>query len=413
MTSATVGGATTAYGYDADQQRRFRVGAAGTEYFVHGPGFVPLAEYTEANGTLAWQRDYIYAGSRLIVSVASTTGSDPTHTFTDDPLVAGTTPVKAVHLTELRTAVNDARAVYGLPAAAWTDPTVTPGGTMVRAVHVTELRDALNAAYVAAGATSPTYTDPTLTPQQTPIRAAHLQELRAAVRALPAPSATGVSYYHLDALGSVRAVTDDAGTVLGRHDYPPFGEEYEPEDGADARRFTGKERDEETELDYFSARYYVQRQGRFTSADDPSYMDPFDPQSMNRYAYALNNPVLYIDPDGHQAVIRRTYEFEDPSQLYIVDRQRPTFDRQPRLPDRLQTGHVAHGRIPRDQWTLEVSGGGGDQPIAALGNRVEALRFENDRCGEIRRHEMAGREQLFRPAREASRGGDVPQSDRL
>ena len=64
-------------------------------------------------------------------------------------------------------------------------------------------------------------------------------------------------------------------------------------------RFTGKERDAETGLDYFDARYYASRTGRFTTAD-PGHVgrNIFDPQSWNGYAYALNNPQRFVDPTG-------------------------------------------------------------------------------------------------------------------
>ena len=62
-------------------------------------------------------------------------------------------------------------------------------------------------------------------------------------------------------------------------------------------KFTGKERDAETGLDYFEARYLSSAQGRFTSTDPKSGW-PSDPQSWNMYAYGRNNPLLYTDPDG-------------------------------------------------------------------------------------------------------------------
>ncbi len=62
---------------------------------------------------------------------------------------------------------------------------------------------------------------------------------------------------------------------------------------------TRKERDNETGLDYFGARYYASTQGRFTSADEPlADQDEDDPQSWNLYQYAGNNPLLFTDPTG-------------------------------------------------------------------------------------------------------------------
>ncbi len=66
------------------------------------------------------------------------------------------------------------------------------------------------------------------------------------------------------------------------------------------QKFTGKERDAETGLDYFGARYMSAAQGRFTSPDPPlldQHID--DPQSWNLYAYGRNNPLRYVDPTGN------------------------------------------------------------------------------------------------------------------
>jgi RHS repeat-associated protein len=62
---------------------------------------------------------------------------------------------------------------------------------------------------------------------------------------------------------------------------------------------TLKERDIETGLDYFGARYYSSTQGRFTGADNPGFSNGTDPQTWNLYAYTANNPLRRIDPDGH------------------------------------------------------------------------------------------------------------------
>lgn len=62
---------------------------------------------------------------------------------------------------------------------------------------------------------------------------------------------------------------------------------------------TGKERDAETGLDYFGARYLSAAQGRFTTPDPLGASGKAsNPQTWNRYAYALNNPLKFVDPDG-------------------------------------------------------------------------------------------------------------------
>ena len=111
--------------------------------------------------------------------------------FTDDPLAPGVTPVRAVHLLELRSRIDGLRRRAGLPAFGWTDAKVVPGVTPARAVHLTELRSALGEAYAAAGLPAPGYTDAVVTAGVTAMRAVQLQELWAAVAALesaPVPS---------------------------------------------------------------------------------------------------------------------------------------------------------------------------------------------------------------------------------
>ena len=112
------------------------------------------------------------------------------------------------------------------------------------------------------------------------------------------------SYYHLDSLGSVRALTDAAGTVMERHDYRPFGEDTMPlpAPGSDPARYLGQHRDS-TKLDQFGARYYSMFHGRFTAVD-PGNADATlaSPQSWNAYAYGRNNPLRFTDPSGLSAL---------------------------------------------------------------------------------------------------------------
>ena len=114
----------------------------------------------------------------------STAAATFSQIFTDDTVVAGSTVIKAVHVSERRSAIDTLRSRNGLSAFPWTDPTLTLGVTVVKRVHFTEMRTALSQAYQAAGKPVPTFTDPGITPTVTIVRAPHLNELRADALAL-------------------------------------------------------------------------------------------------------------------------------------------------------------------------------------------------------------------------------------
>jgi RHS repeat-associated protein len=123
-----------------------------------------------------------------------------------------------------------------------------------------------------------------------------------------APPCTQTCYVTVDSLGSTRMVTDGTtGNCVVREDYLPFGQAIlgtsgDPRgscyNGTTIRQqFTSKERDAETGLDFYEARYMSSAQGRFTSPD------PFgghfsDPQTLNRYVYGRNNPLRFTDSTG-------------------------------------------------------------------------------------------------------------------
>lgn len=129
-----------------------------------------------------------------------------------------------------------------------------------------------------------------------------------------------VEFYGLDALGSVRVVFDANGVVVGRMDYGPFGESLSAATAIPKRAYAGLSRDGEAGLDYAKARSYQSRSGRFSTVD-AAYGGTRDPQSWNRYAYASNNPLGFVDPSGNtqQAVSCGAGPQWCPGNIQIVD----------------------------------------------------------------------------------------------
>ncbi len=109
-----------------------------------------------------------------------------------------------------------------------------------------------------------------------------------------------VHYYFSDHLGTHGVVTNATATAIEQEsDNYPFGGERVLTAGPNNYKFTGKERDSESNLTYFGARFYASNLGRFTSVDPKlASGTPFDAQGWNRYEYVRNNPIVLIDSDG-------------------------------------------------------------------------------------------------------------------
>ncbi len=135
-------------------------------------------------------------------------------------------------------------------------------------------------------------------------------ELAAEYSTIP-QTTSGTQYMGADWLGSTRATADANGGNAQRFDYLPFGLELGSLGVANRTaglgyggvgprmKFTGKERDTESGLDNFGARYYGSNMGRMMSPDPMmASAKAWDPQTWNRYSYAHNNPLSYIDPTG-------------------------------------------------------------------------------------------------------------------
>jgi RHS repeat-associated protein len=122
--------------------------------------------------------------------------------------------------------------------------------------------------------------------------------------ALHAQYKNNTTYFlHRDHLGSTRLVTGLGGTTVDNLDYLPFGEQISGGTST-THKFTGKERDAETGLDYFMARHMAPGLGRFLQPDPAGNLvaDPGSPQSWHLYSYVWNNPLANIDPSGTTCV---------------------------------------------------------------------------------------------------------------
>jgi RHS repeat-associated protein len=133
-------------------------------------------------------------------------------------------------------------------------------------------------------------------------------------------SVAGLSFVHGDHLGSVSATTNAAGTLLSSQRFDPWGKVITGGIAQTKRNYTGQYLDA-TGLLFYNARYYDPGIGRFVSADSivpgagSLTLSPHDavasgawgkpsggtgnPQDLNRYSYARNNPVRNTDPTGH------------------------------------------------------------------------------------------------------------------
>src|SRR5579859_2289929 len=111
-------------------------------------------------------------------------------------------------------------------------------------------------------------------------------------------TASGQYYYHSDHLGSFRFASTSNRTMYFDLAYAPFGETYAAS-GATDPAFTTQRQDTVAGLYDFPAREYS-IQGRWPSPDPAGLaaVDPTNPQSWNRYAYVMNNPLMYVDPSG-------------------------------------------------------------------------------------------------------------------
>ncbi len=141
-------------------------------------------------------------------------------------------------------------------------------------------------------------------------------------------AANNVRYYHHDSRGSTVALTDNTGAVTDRYAYDPFGTLVNSSGSSiNPYKYVGRYGlfDEGNGLVYIRARYYNPAQGRFISKDPKPGSDT-DAQSLNRFVYAMNNPVRFVDVSGlsrqEGAEIQHfDYESSDEPHWWVFDKE--------------------------------------------------------------------------------------------
>ena len=177
-------------------------------------------------------------------------------------------------------------------------------------------------------------------------------------------AADQVYFYHTDPVGTPMAISDANGQVVWRGDYKPFGEEASVSGAlANDRKFVGKEKDEETGLYYFGARYLDAKIGRFAAVDPVRAVDSrtgktnedllLDQQRLLPYAYSLNNPYRYVDLHG---LIADLIHFTNSDKKPLRDGAR---------------------NVPSDPRVFQIAAHGDHNSIFVNGNHLSAIDYKN------------------------------------
>ena len=157
-------------------------------YYMGGWGIIvdfSGSVYLEADESAPTGSPNWYYGYLSLRKYSQSCDGPMSFTFTDPTITPGTTPIRAVHINELRTDINTLRADAGTSTYTFVDPTLTAGTSLIRAADITDMRTALAGVYTACGTSTPTYTDPTLTAGTSLIRAVDITDLRSKVLAAP------------------------------------------------------------------------------------------------------------------------------------------------------------------------------------------------------------------------------------
>jgi RHS repeat-associated protein len=221
------------------------------------------------------------------------------------------------------------------------------------------------------------------------------------------PSMVKVSYLTTDHLGSPRILTDANGQIISRRDFHQFGEEIftaQRTQGlgytADSvrQKFTSYERDIEADIDFAQARYYNFKHGRFTSVDPITITlaRVVDPQQLNLYAYARNNPLLFIDPTGMIIDTSRLSEKELEKWKKIVELANAKDDKGNYLNPELQKQYA---RLQSDERTFFIENFSFGDKSGTIGEfTITKFKGENDFSEAVIKLDFGKIKDLEKPA---------------
>jgi RHS repeat-associated protein len=204
------------------------------------------------------------------------------------------------------------------------------------------------------------------------------------------PSAA-VHFYFSDHLGSTSVITDASGGVQAQYFYSPYGGNLASIGGdPNHYKFTAKERDSESNLDNFGARYYAATSGRFMSADPANLsVDFFVPQTWNRYSYVLNRPLTMVDNNGlwpwwfHNQIIEGAFPGLSKSDIAILEKASSDVDK-----DQSDWGSPKHG-MSDGNWVSA----GVNSPIMAN----DYIRSNEEKAAELQAQWVASGHTGFSP----------------
>ena len=351
MLTGTNGGGGS-YIYNANGNRVRRMTAGQERWYVYGPSGELVAEYNASGAAGSPKREYGYRGGQLLVTADGGSSANLAlgRTATQSSTSAGASASRAVDGNTNGNFASNSVSHTNLDHQAWWQVdlgSVQQIGT-VRLWNRTDCcEERLGNFYVFVSDTAFSSTDLATTISQAGVSSYYTSGPVGAGTEIPiyrsgryvrvqlagdnylhlaeveVYGGTGVQWLVTDHLGSTRMVVDQTGSQSGvkRQDYLPFGEEltagiraigYGYVGNNVRQKFDGYERDNETGLDFAQARYFSSIQGRFTSPDSLNPIFEYhgvafvawlgEPQRWNRYAFALNNPLRFVDQDGEDPV---------------------------------------------------------------------------------------------------------------